>query len=108
MPNARSVATTLHYSNTKLMLRLVPNPTPKLLSDLSEETRTNTSLAKHTADDRGDLKFYKTSDGKKSYLRVCETVPPESGTGPAKYIFTLYEVLPAGAPAIQPTILDAK
>lgn len=90
------------------MLRLIPSPTPKLLSDLQEETRTNTAMAKHTADDRGDLKFYKTGDGKKSYLRVCETTPPESGTGPATYKFSLYEVLPAGAPTIQPSILDAK
>lgn len=90
------------------MLKLIPEPTPKLLSDLSEETRTNTAIAKHTADDRGDIKFYKTSDGKKSYLRVCETIPPASGTGASTYKFTLYEVLPAGAPAIQPTILDAK
>jgi hypothetical protein len=108
MPSARSVATTLHHSNTTLMLRLIANPTPKLLSDLSEETRTNTSLAKHTADDRGDLKFYKTSDGKKAYLRVCETVPPTGDTGPSTFKFSLYEVLPANAPAVQPTILDAK
>ena len=90
------------------MLKRIETPSPKLLSDLSEETRTNTAIAKHTADDRGDVKFYKTSDGKKSYLRVCETIAPPSGTGPSTYVFTLYEVLPAGTPAIQPSILDAK
>lgn len=92
------------------MLRKIEAPTPKLLSDLSEQTRSNTALAKYTANDRGDLKLYTTGDGKKNYLRVCETIPPEKGEGPATYKFTLYEIVePTGAmAAIQPTILDQK
>lgn len=80
----------------------------KLMSDLSEEKRTNNALAKYTADDRGDLKVYVTGDGKRTFLRVTETIPPAEGKGPAKYAHTLYEVLPPlGAEAkIAPTILD--
>jgi hypothetical protein len=85
-------------------------PTSKLLSDLSEQTRSNTALGKYTGNDRGDLKLYTTGDGKRNFLRVCETVPPAEATGPATYKFTLYEVLPPAASmaAIEPTILDAK
>ncbi len=85
------------------------SPDPKLLSDLSEEKRTNTAIAKHTADDHGDLKFYKTGDGKRSYLRVCETVLP-TGHGPASYTFSFYEIVPAlGAEANPaPAILTVK
>jgi hypothetical protein len=65
------------------MLKKIPDADAKLLTDLSEETRTNTAITKHTGDDRGDLKFYKTSDGKRSFLRVCETIPvPEGKTRP--------------------------
>jgi hypothetical protein len=91
------------------MLKKIPDADAKLLTDLSEETRTNTAMAKHTADDRGDLKFYKSSDGKRSFLRVCETLPlPEGKLGPLKYTFTLYEIMPALGNPITPTILDAK
>lgn len=77
-----------------MLKRTTPNA--KLMSDLSEVTRTNSALAKYTGDDSGDLKLYKTSDGKRTFLRVCETVPPEAtGTGAASYDFTVYEVLPA-------------
>jgi hypothetical protein len=88
------------------MLRRVLNPTAKLLSGLSEESRTNTALAKHTCDDKADLTFFKNEDGTKSYLRVTETVPPEGDKGgPSTYIKVLYEVLPAGTPTTSP-ILD--
>lgn len=91
------------------MLRKIETPNAKLLSDLSEQTRSNTALAKYTADDRGDLKLFTTSDGKRNFLRVCETIPPEGGSGPATYHFTLYEVLPPGTVQVmQPTILDTK
>lgn len=90
------------------MLRKI-TPDSKLLSDLSEETRTNSAIARYTENDRGDLKFYKTSDGKRSFLRVCETQPSEGKDGgPAKYVFTVYEVMGALGPSIAPTILDAK
>ena len=91
------------------MLRKI-QPDPKLLSDLSEIARTNTAIAKHTADDRGDLKFYATSDGKSTYLRVCETLPGATKDGPAKYEFTFYQILPAlGAEANPaPAILTVK
>lgn len=97
------------------MLRSI-TPDAKLLSDLSEEKRTNTAIAKHTANDVGDLKFYKTSDGKRSFLRVTETVPPgarigdRDATGPATYKFQMYEILPAlGAEANPaPAILTVK
>lgn len=98
------------------MLRKIASPDAKLLSDLSEEKRTNTSITKHTANDHGDLKFYKSGDGKRSYLRVTETVPPSAGSeknatsGPASYVFTLYEILPAlGAEANPaPAVLTVK
>jgi hypothetical protein len=97
------------------MLRQI-TPDAKLLSDLSEEKRTNTAIAKHTANDVGDLKFYKTSDGKRTFLRVVETIPPgkaigeKDATGPATYKFSFYEVLPAlGAEANPaPAILTVK
>jgi hypothetical protein len=91
------------------MLKKITDADAKLLTDLSEETRTNTSIAKHTGEDRGDLKFYKTSDGKRSFLRVCETILPGEGrTGSAKHTFTLYEIMPALGNPVAPSILDAK
>ena len=95
------------------MLKRVQNPDAKLLSDLSEVVRANSALAKYTADDRGDLKLYRTGDGKRTFLRVCETILP-TGTakegGAAQYAFHLYEVVePTGALASPaPTILDRK
>lgn len=93
------------------MLKKIEKPDPKLLSDLSEQVRSNTALSKYTGNDRGDLKLYTTGDGKRTFLRVCETIPPDPKVGgPASYAFVLYEVLePTGAMAsIQPTILDQK
>lgn len=83
------------------MLKLIEKPDAKLLSDLSEKSRLNNSLTKHTADDTGDVKFYTTSDGKRNFLRICETTPP-SGDGPAKYDFRVYEILPALGAAANP------
>lgn len=88
------------------MLRRVLNPTAKLLSGLSEETRTNTAISKHTGDDKGDITFFKNEDGTKSYVRITETVQPEENKGgPSTYSKVLYEVLPAGTPTTSP-ILD--
>jgi hypothetical protein len=89
------------------MLRRI-TPDAKLLSDLSEKGRQNTTLAKFTADDRGDLKLYATSDGKRTFLRICET--ERQANGPATYRFEFYEVLPAlGAEANPaPAILTVK
>lgn len=83
-------------------------PDAKLMSDLSEQTRSSTALAKYTGNDRGDLKLYATGDGKRTFLRVTETIPPDGGKGSAKYAHTLYEVLPplGASAAIEPTILN--
>ena len=63
------------------MLRRI-DADPKLLSDLSEKTRVNSGIQKQTADDQGDIKFYQSGDGKRTFVRVCETIPPEK---PAKH-----------------------
>lgn len=101
------------------MLRKI-TPDAKLLSDLSEEARTNTAVAKYTADDRGDIKFYQTGDGKRKFMRVCETIPPSREVdakpgsaitgGPARYEFSFYEIFkPLGAEANPaPAILTVK
>ena len=91
------------------MLRKI-EASPALMADLSEVTRSNTALAKYTGEDKGDLKLYKSSDGKDTYLRVTETLPRGEAErkGAAKYRHTLYQVLPpTGESDPAPTILDA-
>lgn len=96
------------------MLVKIVKPDPKLLSDLSEVTRSSTALAKYTGEDRGDLRLYKNGDGSRTFLRVCETIPAtehldKKNGAVATYEFALFEVLaPATTKSIAPSILEAK
>lgn len=90
------------------MLRKI-TPDAKLMSNLAQETRSTTALAKYTGEDRGDLTLYKSADGKRSFLRVTETTPPAEGAkGAATYAHTVYEIFPPvpKAAPVEPTILD--
>lgn len=93
------------------MLRKIEKPDAKLLGDLSEEKRTSKAVAKHTGKDEGDLRFYKSKDGKRSYLRVCEanTLPLPTPDSP-RFNFVVYEIIPAPAKSesAEPKILTEK
>jgi hypothetical protein len=83
-------------------------PDAKLMADLSAVSRSNTAIAKYTGNDRGDLKLYTSGDGKRTFLRVTETIKDAERKGAATYRHTLYEVHePLGAKeAPEPTIVD--